>query len=160
MSQGMLMNATGRLANSAAGRSTDHELIPESSHQMYPSAAQGANAAIQDAVVLSNYLYAMPNSEPETIRKAFEGYYQERVVSARQAYETSDRFRQLFRKRLVNSFIRAVVKYIPQWVWNRAFDKIYSNRPQVAFLPKVPDRGSIKASPQRSLYLSTEYITA
>ncbi|KAG0301284.1 hypothetical protein BGZ98_008492 [Dissophora globulifera] len=78
-----------------AGRTV---LIGDACHKMYPSAAQGANAAIQDAIVLSNYLYSMNDMQPETITKAFEGYHQERVDSARQAHETSERFRQLFRK--------------------------------------------------------------
>ncbi|KAF9941996.1 hypothetical protein BGZ67_003282 [Mortierella alpina] len=111
----------------------------------------GANTAIQDAIVLSNYLHSMPDKTPASITTAFEGYHRERVGPARQAYDTSERFRQLFRKRLINTLIRAAVKYIPQFLWNRAFDRLYSNRPQVVFLPLVPDRGLIKAFPQASL---------
>ncbi|KAG0277447.1 hypothetical protein BGZ95_005930 [Linnemannia exigua] len=122
--------------------------------KMYPSAAQGANAAIQDAIVLSNYLYAMRDANPETITHAFGQYRQERFASARQAHDTSERFRQLFRKRWINGIIRLMVRYIPQMVWNRIFDKVYSNRPQVAFLPLVEDRGTVKAFPQQSLHLS------
>ncbi|CAO3572751.1 unnamed protein product [Mortierella alpina] len=128
-------------------------LIGDACHKMYPSASQGANTAIQDAIVLSNYLHSMPDKTPASITKAFEGYHQERVGSARQAYDTSERFRQLFRKRLINTLIRAAVKYIPQFIWNRAFDRLYSNRPQVAFLPLIPDHGLIKAFPQPSLHL-------
>ncbi|KAF9948982.1 hypothetical protein BGZ72_009148 [Mortierella alpina] len=113
----------------------------------------GANAAIQDAIVLSNYLYSMPDKTPASITKAFEGYYRERVGPARQAYDTSERFRQLFRKRLINTLIRAAVRYIPQFIWNRAFDRLYGYRPQVVFLPLVPDRGLVRAFPQASLQL-------
>ncbi|KAF9906371.1 hypothetical protein EC991_000701 [Linnemannia zychae] len=128
---------------------------PSSSVMMYPSAAQGANVAIQDAIVLANYLYAIrDDTNSETITHAFEQYRQERFASARQAYDTSERFRQLFRKRWINGIIRLMVRYIPQMVWNRIFDKVYSNRPQVAFLPLVEDRGTIKAFPQKSLHLS------
>ncbi|KAF9942885.1 hypothetical protein BGZ70_006068 [Mortierella alpina] len=95
----------------------------------------------------------MPDKTPASITKAFEGYHRERVGPARQAYDTSERFRQLFRKRLINTLIRAAVKYIPQFIWNRAFDRLYSNRPQVAFLPLIPDHGLIKAFPQPSLQL-------
>ncbi|KAF9290095.1 hypothetical protein BGZ68_007931 [Mortierella alpina] len=73
----------------------------------------GANTAIQDAIVLSNYLYSMADKTPASITKAFEGYYRERVESARQA-----------------------------------------NRPQVVFLPLIPDHGLIKAFPQASLKLN------
>ncbi|KAF9942265.1 hypothetical protein BGZ65_006500 [Modicella reniformis] len=114
----------------------------------------GANIAIQDAIVLSNYLYNMCDSKPATITRAFEGYHQERVASARQNYDTSNRTRHLFRQRLVNGFIRFVFKYIPQMAWNYIFDSFYGDRPQVAFLPLVPDRGKIKAFPQRSLHLN------
>ncbi|KAG0377978.1 hypothetical protein BGX24_005029 [Mortierella sp. AD032] len=129
-------------------------LMGDACHKMYPSAAQGANAAMQDAIVLSNYLYAMREANPETITHAFEQYRQERFASARQAHDTSERFRQLFRKRWINGIIRMMVRYIPQMVWNRIFDKVYSNRPQVAFLPLVEDRGNVKAFPQKSLHVS------
>ncbi|KAG0258339.1 hypothetical protein BG011_003363 [Mortierella polycephala] len=134
---------------------TPRELITQVALEgkMYPSAAQGANTAIQDAIVLCNYLHNMPDASPESITKAFEGYHQEREPYARQTYETSDRLRQLFRKRPINAVIRFLVKYIPQAVWNRVFDSIYGNRPQVAFLPRVPDRGLIKAFLQKSLDL-------
>ncbi|KAF9930563.1 hypothetical protein FBU30_000352 [Linnemannia zychae] len=126
--------------------------------QMYPSAAQGANVAIQDAIVLCNYLYAMQLGpiNSKTITHAFEQYRLERYASARQAYDTSERFRQLFRKRWINGVIRFMIKYIPQMIWNKVFDKVYSNRPQVAFLPLVKDRGSVKAFPQKSLHIQME----
>ncbi|KAF9124510.1 hypothetical protein BGW39_008136 [Mortierella sp. 14UC] len=129
-------------------------LIGDACHKLYPSAAQGANAAIQDAIVLGNHLYAIrDNATSETITHAFEQYRQERFAPARQAYDTSERFRQLFRKRWINGIIRSMIRYIPQMVWNRIFDKVYSNRPQVAFLPLVEDRGTVKAFSQKSLHL-------
>ncbi|KAK3816369.1 MAG: hypothetical protein J3Q66DRAFT_342329 [Benniella sp.] len=135
-------------------------LIGDACHKMYPTATQGANTAIQDAIVLANYIHHMADTKIETITTAFQGYYQERVGSARQAYETSDRFRQIFRKRFINSIIRFILKYIPQFVWNRAFDRLYSNRPQIAFLPLIPDRGVIKALSQRSLHLNESSLSS
>ncbi|KAG0019166.1 hypothetical protein BGZ80_006215 [Entomortierella chlamydospora] len=66
--------------------------------KMYPSGSQGANTAVQDAIVLANYINAMSDSEPDTIEKAFESYHRERVGAARIAYETSERLRHLFRR--------------------------------------------------------------
>ncbi|KAF9351556.1 hypothetical protein BGX26_010476 [Mortierella sp. AD094] len=96
-------------------------LVGDACHKMYPSGAQGANTAIQDAIVLANYINDMSDSEPDTIKKAFEGYHRERVESARIAHETSERLRHLFRRRMINTLIRALIKYIPQWAWNRSF---------------------------------------
>ncbi|KAG0213302.1 hypothetical protein BGX31_001293 [Mortierella sp. GBA43] len=107
----------------------------------------------KDAIVLANYIYSISDTKPATLTKAFQGYHEERVDSAREAYETSDRMRRLFRKRHISWLIRLLFRYIPQFVWNHIFDKVYSNRPQAAFLPLVPDRGLIKAFPQRSLDL-------
>ncbi|KAF9435244.1 hypothetical protein BGZ76_006659 [Entomortierella beljakovae] len=58
----------------------------------------GANLAIQDAIVLSNYLYGLADNTPGSINEAFEGFYKERVDIARKAHETSNRFRLMFRK--------------------------------------------------------------
>ncbi|KAF9348782.1 hypothetical protein BGX34_002245 [Mortierella sp. NVP85] len=52
-------------------------------------AGDGANTAIQDAIVLANYIHYMADTKLETITTAFQGYHQERVGSARQAYEMS-----------------------------------------------------------------------
>ncbi|KAF9399810.1 hypothetical protein BGX21_005581 [Mortierella sp. AD011] len=101
-------------------------LIGDACHKMYPSGSQGANTAVQDAIVLANYINAMSGSEPDTIEKAFESYHRERVGAARIAYETSERLRHLFRRRMINRPIRALIKYIPQWVWDRILDKIFA----------------------------------
>ncbi|KAF9105573.1 hypothetical protein BGX29_011958 [Mortierella sp. GBA35] len=109
--------------------------------------------SIQDAVVLSNYLYTMRDTTPrnyyQRIRAIPPGTCPIRSTGLRYQH-TSEGFRELFRKRLINGFIPFMVKYIPR---NRIF-KVYSYRPQVAFLPLVPDRGSVKAFPQGSLYLN------
>ncbi|KAF9428319.1 hypothetical protein BGZ94_002791 [Podila epigama] len=123
-------------------------LIGDACHKMYPSTAQGANTAIQDAIILSNHLYALKDTSLNGLTAAFEGYFKERVDNARAAYETSDRFRQLFRMRRVSTIVRFFVTYAPQWLWRIVFDKLYSYRPQVNFLPRIPDRGTVKALPQ------------
>ncbi|KAF9278607.1 hypothetical protein BGZ74_003041 [Mortierella antarctica] len=111
----------------------------------------GANVSMQDAIILSNYLYALKDKTPESLNSAFKGYFEEREPFARAAFETSDRFRQFFRMRRIYAVIRLVIAYLPQWVWRRAFDKMYGYRPQVTFLPRVPDRGSVKAFSQKNI---------
>jgi hypothetical protein len=77
----------------------------------------GANTAIQDAVVLANYIHHLADTKLETITTAFQGYHQERVGSARQAYETSDRFRQIFRK--VGGHQTSCFSFLrPSFTWN------------------------------------------
>ncbi|KAF8947104.1 hypothetical protein BGZ47_010244 [Haplosporangium gracile] len=46
--------------------------------------------------VLNNYIYAMRGSNLKSITNTFEQYRQERFAPARQAYDTSKRFRPLF----------------------------------------------------------------
>ncbi|KAF9384503.1 hypothetical protein CPB97_005632 [Podila verticillata] len=126
-------------------------LIGDACHKLVPSTAQGANVSMQDAIILSNYLYALKDKTPESLSSAFKGYFEEREPFARAAFETSDRFRKFFRMRRLYFVIRLIVAHLPQWVWRRAFDKMYGYRPQVTFLPRVPDRGSVKAFPQKSI---------
>ncbi|KAG0324090.1 hypothetical protein BG000_002335 [Podila horticola] len=109
----------------------------------------GANVSMQDAIILSNYLFALKDKTAKSLTSAFKGYFEEREPFARAAFETSDRFRKFFRMRRIYAVIRLVVAYLPQWVWRRTFDKMYGYRPQVTFLPRVPDRGSVKAFQQK-----------
>ncbi|KAG0363257.1 hypothetical protein BG005_001990 [Podila minutissima] len=111
----------------------------------------GANVSMQDAIIFSSCLYALKDKTPESLNSAFKGYFEEREPFARAAFETSDRFRQFFRMRRIYAVIRLVIAYLPQWVWRRAFDKMYGYRPQVTFLPRVPDRGSVKAFSQKNI---------
>ncbi|KAF9160882.1 hypothetical protein BGX20_002359, partial [Mortierella sp. AD010] len=53
-------------------------LAGDACHPMLPGAGAGAVNAMQDSVVLANYLFNMPDSSPESITAAFEGYYKQR----------------------------------------------------------------------------------
>lgn len=65
---------------------------------------------MQDAIILSNYLYALKDKMPESLTSAFKGYFEEREPFARAAFETSDRFRKLFR--MVSKMIEATIPLI------------------------------------------------
>lgn len=67
---------------------------------------------MQDAIILSNYLYALKDKTPESLTSAFRGYFEEREPFARAAFETSDRFRQLFR--MVSRMIEAIIPLVAQ----------------------------------------------
>jgi hypothetical protein len=42
-----------------------------------------------------------------------------------------------------------VLKFLPQWVFSRSFVKSAAYRPQVTFLPMVPDKGTVASLPQK-----------
>ncbi|KAF9337900.1 hypothetical protein BG006_001887 [Podila minutissima] len=103
---------------------------------------------MQDAIILSNYLYALKDKTPESLNSAFKGYFEEGEPFARAAFETSDHFWQFFRRRIY-AVIRLVVAYLPQWVWRRAFDKMYGYRPQSPSCPASPTADLSKPSHKR-----------
>jgi len=44
-----------------------------------------------------------------------------------------------------------MIRNLPKWIWLMTLRKLASNRPQVAFLPLVEDKGSVKPVSQPSL---------
>lgn len=52
---------------------------------------------------------------------------------------------------MVGAIARFASKNMPVWLHRIAIAKMAANRPQVAFLPLVEDKGSVKPIPQPSL---------
>ncbi|KAI1307885.1 hypothetical protein EDD11_004357 [Mortierella claussenii] len=139
----------------------------------------GAVSAIQDAIVLANCFYELPdNPSVEQITKAFQYYKSERYPLAKTAYDTSHRLASIVGQyaprpsifsvaKLLNTWpnlflpsppqhwyndvIRAMLKYMPKSVFTRSLHVMYSYRPQATFLPPVQDRGQCKPASQPSL---------
>ncbi|GJJ73884.1 hypothetical protein EMPS_06242 [Entomortierella parvispora] len=121
-------------------------LIGDACHKMLPFAGQGAVHAMLDSACLSNLLYGMTSHRTEDFEKVFEEYRAQRSTAASKAVYGSRCFGafltaptflgRLFRKAILNA---------PACMTRAAIDFIMRDRPQLSFLPKVPDRGCSKA---------------
>ncbi|KAF8978992.1 hypothetical protein BGZ46_005929, partial [Entomortierella lignicola] len=125
-------------------------LIGDACHKVLPFAGQGAIQAILDCVSLANALYDMKNHSLSEINQAFNRYSTERMPIARAAVNGSRSFGKLINvKGVVSDFIRKVsFRSVPSWLLTLATDTLHLHRPQLTYLPMVPDRGSAKAHEQ------------
>ncbi|KAG0286960.1 hypothetical protein BGZ96_009054 [Linnemannia gamsii] len=111
----------------------------------------GAVNAMQDAVVLANCLYDLTDLSPESLTAAFEDYRSQRFREAKkQVVNSKMNARVSSGQSLIEKIVRhLVLNFIPASVMARQFSRAAAYRPQVAYLPQVVERGSIKALPNR-----------
>ncbi|KAG0050565.1 hypothetical protein BGZ83_004651 [Gryganskiella cystojenkinii] len=114
--------------------------------KMLPSAGQGAVNAMQDAVILANYLYDLKDLEGHTFTKVFQNYATSRrpyVIAQMQASEKnaelvySQKWRHMAKRWL--AFRRGTINYSTTKDWVR--DAHY--QPQLGYIPAVNVLGSI-----------------
>ncbi|KAF9994366.1 hypothetical protein BGZ79_000881 [Entomortierella chlamydospora] len=111
----------------------------------------GAINAMQDAVILSNCLYDMPDKSPESIKKAFQDYVDQRYEHAKMQIDISKFLGKVFAGQsfFERLFRRVVLNYIPSWIQARNNIKVSSYRPQLTWLPFAPNHGTGPVLPQR-----------
>ncbi|KAG0070104.1 hypothetical protein BGZ89_001412 [Linnemannia elongata] len=125
-------------------------LIGDACHKVLPFAGQGAIQAILDGISLANALYDMNTVSDDDITRAFKRYRAERFPIAKSSVSGSRSFGKLlnFQGKL-SDFIRTITfNKVPNWILRLATDKLHLHRPQLTYLPMVPDRGSAKAHAQ------------
>ncbi|KAF9347706.1 hypothetical protein BGX26_000834 [Mortierella sp. AD094] len=132
-------------------------LLGDACHKVLPFAGQGAIQAILDGVSLANALYDMKSNSLDEITKAFKRYSSERIPVAKVAVSGSRSFGKLVNiQGRLSDFIRKIsFRTLPNWLLRLATDKLHLYRPQLAYLPIVPDRGSARAHEQ---YYSPKYL--
>ncbi|KAI1314657.1 hypothetical protein EDD11_001910 [Mortierella claussenii] len=125
-------------------------LIGDACHKVLPFAGQGAIQAILDGISLANALYDMKTNSIDDITKAFKRYSHERIPIAKAAVTGSRSFGKLLNVQgKVTDFIRKIsFSRVPNWVLRMATDRLHLYRPQLTYLPMVPDRGVAKAYKQ------------
>ncbi|KAF9101513.1 hypothetical protein BGX29_005525 [Mortierella sp. GBA35] len=125
-------------------------LIGDACHKVLPFAGQGAIQAILDCISLANALYDMDSISDENITKVFKRYTNERYPIAKNAVSGSSNFGKLLNVNgRLSDFIRTITfNRVPPWLLKMATDKLHLHRPQLTYLPMVPDRGSAKAAVQ------------
>ncbi|KAG0278505.1 hypothetical protein BGZ96_002359, partial [Linnemannia gamsii] len=111
----------------------------------------GAINAMQDATILANCLYDLEDLSPESIHKTFSDYRGQRYTHAKKQVTNSQLNARISSgQTLKEKIIRHVVlNFLPKWVFSLSFVKSAAYRPQVTFLPMVPDKGTIASLPQK-----------
>ncbi|KAF9425320.1 hypothetical protein BGZ76_003320 [Entomortierella beljakovae] len=125
-------------------------LLGDACHKVVPSAGLGANLAILDGLHLCNLLYDLPSPTQENIALIFEDYAEKRSSVAKAALENARQFGKVMSNRgFISDIVRKIFfNYIPDWANKINNEKRLQHRPQLHFLPEVPDRGTPKARPQ------------
>ncbi|KAF9292924.1 hypothetical protein BGZ88_005958 [Linnemannia elongata] len=128
-------------------------LIGDACHKMLPNSGRGAVNAMLDAVVLTNALYEKValSASLENVQVAFEEYYEERYPHAVAEIERSKRMaRVVAGQTWFDTLVRKVFfTLLPKRFQDNSYAAMLTYRPQLSFLPLVPERGSVPALPQR-----------
>ncbi|KAK3833278.1 MAG: hypothetical protein J3R72DRAFT_515034 [Linnemannia gamsii] len=119
-----------------------------------PAGGSGAVNALHDAVVLANYIHALPDHPiAEEIVAAFKAYKKERLPHVQAAFSTSAAFRSMVDAGMKPTIMRYVMKNMPKWVNSAVEKRILSNRPQIYFLPRDTTPTEMAPAYQPSLSL-------
>ncbi|KAH7044690.1 hypothetical protein BKA57DRAFT_494570 [Linnemannia elongata] len=126
-------------------------LIGDACHKLLPSSGLGAVTAMQDAVVLANYLYEMKGITPADIQQTLFSFQEERYSRVKEQFDISKMSAKLiYGQSLFERFLRIVVfNWLPESVKMRDGLKGVEFRPQATFLPLVPSRGTGRWLPQK-----------
>ncbi|KAF9908822.1 hypothetical protein BX616_011370, partial [Lobosporangium transversale] len=127
-------------------------LIGDACHKMLPSAGQGAINAMQDAVVVANCIYELGSStSQEDIEAALQDYKDQRFVHAKEQVRNSNvSGRLLYGQTWFSKLVRTVIMYfLPKEFQKSTLTSSAAYRPQVAFLPPAPKRGTLDIIPQK-----------
>ncbi|KAG0042762.1 hypothetical protein BGZ83_012208, partial [Gryganskiella cystojenkinii] len=121
-------------------------------HKFTPAGGVGATNAMHDAVVLANWIHALPNNaSAKEINQAFQAYRSERMPWVQEAFKHSRAFQVTNSKGYMGKIIRFGAKHMPAWMQRRTAISMNINRPQVGFLNRADDTGSVRPAPQISL---------
>ncbi|KAF9900910.1 hypothetical protein EC991_006742 [Linnemannia zychae] len=129
-------------------------LMGDACHKLNPAGGSGAVNALHDAVVLANYIHALPDHPiAEEIVAAFKAYKKERLPHVQAAFSTSAAFRSMVDAGMKPKVMRYVMKNMPRWVNSAIERRILSNRPQLYFLPRDTTPTEMAPANQPSLNL-------
>ncbi|KAF8927172.1 hypothetical protein BGZ52_004774, partial [Haplosporangium bisporale] len=125
-------------------------LLGDACHKVVPSAGLGANLAILEAVHLCNLLVELPSVSDKNIAKVFDSYYERRAKIAKSALGNSRQFGKVMGDRgMFPQLIRKLfLNHMPDWLNRKSNVMRLQYRPQLNFLPQIPNRGSVEGKPQ------------
>jgi 2-polyprenyl-6-methoxyphenol hydroxylase-like FAD-dependent oxidoreductase len=97
-------------------------LLGDAAHATTPNLGQGACQAIEDAYVIAEELASL-----KSIEQGLRDYQSKRIVKAKYITNTSWKFAQITNTSgIVKSFVKAILRMIPDSVNEKQLDKIYA----------------------------------
>ncbi|KAF9358948.1 hypothetical protein BGX26_000554 [Mortierella sp. AD094] len=129
-------------------------LIGDACHKMQPSGGQGAVNAMEDAVILANCLYDISDGKRpvtlERITEAFRDYREQRYTHAKFQVENSQGLAKILAgQKLGERLARTFMYNLPKWIISHSYLKQAGYRPQVMFIPTIPNPPSLQIYPQK-----------
>ncbi|KAG0356046.1 hypothetical protein BG005_005022 [Podila minutissima] len=132
-------------------------LLGDACHPMDPYGGQGAVNAMQDAIALANWINVLPSRSQKDIEAIYEEYKAERLPSAKKSFQATRLISLTNERGVAGTCSRFVAKKTPVWIRRYMARKMAQARPQVSFLPCVPDQGEMAAVEQPS-YTKTKHL--
>ncbi|KAF9109595.1 hypothetical protein BGX27_007459 [Mortierella sp. AM989] len=126
-------------------------LLGDACHKLHPAGGLGAQTAMNDAVVLANYINTLTCVELSNVEKVLKAYRDERIDIATTAAKSSSDMAITLKQGWKGKLIRGFFNNMPGWLWFAIRAKAYVNRPQISFLPLIDDKCKIPALHQPSL---------
>ncbi|KAI1299079.1 hypothetical protein EDD11_006499 [Mortierella claussenii] len=126
-------------------------LLGDACHKLHPAGGQGAALAMQDAVVLANWINVLPSNSIGDIENIFKEYKQESYPIAKSAFDHGRMMHLTYAKGFKASITRYWFKNMPERQRKNILAKFVAYRPQVSFLPLVRDVGTVIPGHQPSL---------
>lgn len=127
-------------------------MLGDAIHKMNPAGGMGAICAMQDAVVLANWINVMQVGDSvEEIEKKFKEYKDERFPHVMQAYYHSKNNTNLTGTNFQAKLTRWILNHLPESIMDKLSVANVVYRPIASFLPTPADTGSVKPSKQPSL---------
>ncbi|KAK3819884.1 MAG: hypothetical protein J3Q66DRAFT_335742 [Benniella sp.] len=126
-------------------------LIGDACHKLLPSAGQGAVNAMQDAVILANCIYDMKSTALDDVAEALQDFKDQRFPHVLGQYNASKiNAKVLYGQTFMDRIIRHLaLNYLPTSIQSKAGMRDMAYRPQVSYLPQIPNRGSSFVHPQK-----------
>ncbi|KAG0215954.1 hypothetical protein BGX28_007180 [Mortierella sp. GBA30] len=111
---------------------------------------QGAINAMQDAVILANCLYDLPDLTPKSITAAFLDYKEQRYPQAKKLIGISKMNALITTgQTILDRILRyATLSLVPRWLQHAHLRQGVEYRPQIMFLPLIDDKGTVPSLPR------------
>ncbi|KAF9195123.1 hypothetical protein BGZ51_004550 [Haplosporangium sp. Z 767] len=126
-------------------------LIGDACHKMSPSGGLGGQSAMNDALILANYLNTLTNNNVEEVERVLKAYKEEQFPHGKAAVKTSAGMTNFIKHDFMGFIARKIINNIPKSIWFMIRAKACAYRPQISFLPLVEDKGTYKPTHQPSL---------
>ncbi|KAG0272377.1 hypothetical protein BGZ95_011877 [Linnemannia exigua] len=118
-------------------------LLGDACHKIHPTSGQGGITAMHDAIALANLLYALPSSTNSEVTTIFEEYRAERYPIVTQAFKLAITLKKTIEKGVFGAIAFHISSRMPKWLWKMVLASNFKARPQVGFLPTIPNKGTV-----------------